>query len=478
MSREALMRHAAEDVTEALFPETLEVAGATLPLKYRFSPGHPLDGLTLTVPLALLNRLDDAALSWLVPGMVREKVTAYFKALPKAFRNRLVPIAPAVTAFLEHATARDVSLPEAIRAWLRATLGETPPPEAWDGASLPEHLAVNVVVVDAAGRELAAGRNLVALRERLGEAAKASFAASGPAFGKRGLTRWDFGDLPETLEIARGAQRLAAYPTLVDDKTSVSLTLADTRDEALASTRRGVVRLIRLALKDAFARYEKGLPGFTQSALMLKPAVPTDRLLADLLDAIADRAFVGEDPLPRTAKAFDEQVKRARTRLPRLPTPPSAWSRRSPPPTTRPARSWPRRRPGWAGSPPSSGPARRARRPGLPDRHAVGAAPAPAPLLRGDRPPLGQGPRSGRTARRGTPPRSRNGRAAGASGATATGRPAASSRRSTTSAGSWRSSRCPFSPRSFRTPTPVSLKRVEKAWARSRGTSPGPPAVA
>jgi ATP-dependent helicase HrpA len=316
MSREALMRHAAEDVTAELFPETLEVAGATLPLKYRFSPGHPLDGLTLTVPLALLNRLDDAALSWLVPGMVREKVTAYFKALPKAFRNRLVPIAPAVTAFLEHASARGTTLPDAIRAWLRSTLGEAPPPEAWDGAPLPEHLAVNVVVVDAAGRELASGRNLASLRERLGEAAKASFAASGPSFGKRGLTRWDFGDLPETLEITRGAQRLSAFPALVDEKTSVSLVLADTREEALASTRRGVVRLIRIALKDAFARYEKGLPGFTQAALILKPAIPTDRLLADLLDAIADRAFVGDDPLPRTAKAFDEQVKRARTRLP------------------------------------------------------------------------------------------------------------------------------------------------------------------
>jgi hypothetical protein len=131
------------------------------------------------VPLALLNRLDDAALSWLVPGMVREKVTWYFKALPKAFRNRLVPIAPAVTAFLEHASARDASLPDAIRAWLRATLGDAPPPDAWDATPLPDHLAVNVVVVDAAGRELGSGRDLKSLRERLGEAAKASFAASG-----------------------------------------------------------------------------------------------------------------------------------------------------------------------------------------------------------------------------------------------------------------------------------------------------------
>ncbi len=105
MSREALMRHAAAQVTETLFPETLAMAGATLPLKYRFSPGHPLDGLTLTVPLALLNQLDDARLSWLVPGMVREKVTVCLKALPKAWRERLVPVADAVTDFLDRCVA-------------------------------------------------------------------------------------------------------------------------------------------------------------------------------------------------------------------------------------------------------------------------------------------------------------------------------------------------------------------------------------
>jgi ATP-dependent helicase HrpA len=316
MSRDALMRHAAEDVTAELFPETLAVGGATLPLKYRFAPGHPLDGLTLVAPLPLLNRLDEATLSWLVPGMVREKVGWYLKALPKAFRHRLVPLAPQVTAFLERAAPGREALPDAIRAWLRDTLGEAPPANAWDATPLPDHLAVNVVVVDADGKELGAGRDLAALRERLGEAAKASFAASGPSFGRSGLTRWDFGDLPPTLAIERGGKRLTAFPALVDDGASVSLTLADTREAAEASTRQGVVRLMRLALKDAFARYEKGLPGFTQAALMLKPAIPTDRLLADLLDAIAERAFLADDPLPRSAKAFDEQVKRARTRLP------------------------------------------------------------------------------------------------------------------------------------------------------------------
>src|SRR5204863_6225035 len=111
LTREALMRHAAAAVTEEQFPEFIDMAGAKLPLKYRFAPGHPLDGLTLTVPLALLNQLDPARLSWLVPGMIREKVTWYLKALPKAWRQRLTPLTEVVTAFLEASAGEAPSLP-------------------------------------------------------------------------------------------------------------------------------------------------------------------------------------------------------------------------------------------------------------------------------------------------------------------------------------------------------------------------------
>ncbi|GIK87872.1 MAG: ATP-dependent helicase [Betaproteobacteria bacterium] len=315
-TREALMRHAAASVTQALFPDELEMAGSRLALRYRFAPGHPLDGLTLTVPLALLNQLDDARLSWLVPGLVREKVGWYLKALPKAWRNRLVPLAERVTAFLEAAPQGREPLPEAIRAWLASTLGDAPPVDAWDDARLPEHLAMNVAVVDAAGQELASGRDLAALRARLGEAAQLSFAAGGAAFERKGLRAWDFGDLPATLTIARRGQAVTGFPALVDDGDSVSLALLDTAEAAAASTRRGVVRLIGLALGDALRRYAKGPPGFVQAATALRAAIPAERLLDDVLDAVRVRAFVGDDPLPRTEQAFAEQVRRARTRLP------------------------------------------------------------------------------------------------------------------------------------------------------------------
>ena len=148
-----------------------------------------------------------------------------------------------------------------------------------------------------------------------------SFAQGGAALAKRGIRSWDFGDLPETLTSVKGGQRITGFPALVDDGDSVSLVLADTRDGALASTRAGVVRLIRIALKDALQRFEgvgrtAGAPGFVQAALQLKTTIPTERLLADVLAAACDRAFVGDDPLPRSQAAFAEQVKRARTRLP------------------------------------------------------------------------------------------------------------------------------------------------------------------
>jgi ATP-dependent helicase HrpA len=316
LTRDDLMRHAAAQVTEELFPEHLAMAGTAMPLKYRFAPGHPLDGLTLTVPLALLNQVDEAALTWLVPGMIREKVLHYLKALPKAVRNRLIPLPETVTAFMDATKPGAARLPAALEAYLGARFGEPLAPGILGDLELPAHLHVNVRVVDAAGAELGSGRDLAKLRAQLGEAARMSFAAEGPAFERRGLKSWDFGDLPETLAVARGGRQLTGYPALIDDGDSVSLGLLDTRERAEIATRAGVLRLIALALKDAMARLDKPAAGFAQAALQLKTAIPTDRLLSDVVACIRDRAFLGDDPLPRSERAFAEQVRRARTRLP------------------------------------------------------------------------------------------------------------------------------------------------------------------
>jgi len=318
ITREALMRHAATNVTEAQYPDFIDTVGGRLALAYRFSPGHPQDGVTVTVPLALLNQLDDAALSWLVPGMIREKLTAIIKSFPKAWRNRLTPIPDVVTAFLVDADALPRGergrVDDALRRFCAARLRE-PLPVDVASTTLPEHLEMNIRVVDAGGNELAQGRDLASLRAQLGEAAQWSFSAGAPI--ERGDIRsWDFGDLPESIEIVRQGRRVTGYPALVDQGESVALRLYDTRAAADGATRAGVVRLMRLQLKDALRAREKPPPGFVTSALQLRPAVDADSLWTDVQEAITMRAFLGDDALPRSEAAFGEQLKRARTRLP------------------------------------------------------------------------------------------------------------------------------------------------------------------
>ena len=343
LTREDLMRHHAAEVTEVQFPETIDVAGNALPLRYRFEPGHPEDGITLTVPLPLLNQVDPARLDWLVPGMIREKVHWYLKALPKALRNRETPLPPVVTAFLvasdasrDAADARDTraaagtggdtprggareghkSVADALRDFLESRWSTRIPPDTWDDAEPPPHLIVNIRVVDAAGRELASGRDLRALQTQLGEAAQLTFAAHDPGIERSGAKAWDFGELPESISFIRNGRRLTGYPAAVDEGTSVGVKLVDTADAAQRAHRAGVIRLLRLALSEHVKQLEKGWSGFNAVALQLRGRIAPEQLRDDMIDAIVDRAFIGDDPLPRNAAQFDAQKQRARARLP------------------------------------------------------------------------------------------------------------------------------------------------------------------
>ena len=133
---------------------------------------------------------------------------------------------------------------------------------------------------------------------------------------REGITQWDFGDLPEKVGFNRGSQTLTGYPALVDDAESVSIRLFDTAQAANESMRAGVRRLLTLALKEQMKQLEKNIPNFNQLALQARNIMAPDALKADLLIAIGDRAFIGEDDLPRDERAFVKQRDRARARLP------------------------------------------------------------------------------------------------------------------------------------------------------------------
>ena len=322
MMREYLMQHAASDITEAQFPERIQAAGADLKVSYRFEPGHPMDGVTATVPLHLLNQLEPAQFEWVVPGLIREKVAALFKALPKAYRRHLVPPTQHVTAFLtdhgnrESGTGNRETLTTAILRYAHRAAGEPVPADALEGANIAQHLLMNFRVIDEAGRELATGRDLAELKTQLGQAAQLTFAAAEPGIEKTGIKAWDFGELPATIAFTRGSRKLTGYPALEDEGDSVSIKLFDTQAAADVSMRGGVVRLMALALKEQMRQLEKSLPGITPAAMHLRALMSADDLKHDVLAAITDRAFVGEDPLPRNAKEFENLKQRARTRLP------------------------------------------------------------------------------------------------------------------------------------------------------------------
>jgi ATP-dependent helicase HrpA len=299
-----------------LFPETLMVDGVTCKFTYRFEPGHVLDGVTLTLPLYLLNRVEPAVIDWLVPGLIREKLTLLLKSLPKDKRRPLIPLPDAVTAFLSVAKPGEQILIEALAAFIRKKTGADIRHEDWT-SELPLHLQMNLRVVDDSGQELASSRDLVALRQQLGGAASITYGsqADEDGFEQTGLTGWTFGDLPEQVKFSRGGRELIGFPALVDTGDAVDLRLLDTAETAGQETRRGVVRLLRLALIAQFRQLDKDLARETVLAMKYRSFASADSLRTELTNAIATRALLGEDELPRTEKAFNKQKERAKPRI-------------------------------------------------------------------------------------------------------------------------------------------------------------------
>jgi len=316
LAREDLMRHGAESVTEELYPRQMKIGDALFPLAYRFEPGHPLDGVTINVPLALLNQVDEPTIDWLVPGMIRDKVAWTMKALPKRIRTQLVPVPEHVTRFLEWARPGERTVKDTVMLYAQRVIGDRLDDIAWSKDEPPPYMLMNIRVVDEAKRELATGRDLAELRRRLGEAATLTLAKSKPGLEREGITAWDFGELPEQVSFRRGNQTMTGFPALADEGTSVAIRLFDTRDRADESHRAGVRRLLAFELREQLRQLERGLPGLNQVAMRFQPIITADRLRADLFEAIVDRAFIGDDAVPRTPRAFEDQKKRAKARLP------------------------------------------------------------------------------------------------------------------------------------------------------------------
>lgn len=319
MSRRDLMLHPALGVTEELYPDSLTINGTTLPLEYRFEPGDRADGITVKVPLASLNQLNPRIFDWLVPGFRFDVFVALIRTLPKSLRVKFVPVPDHANAAAIDLKPSDGPILEALAHHLGKVSGEPVHAEDFHPGVLPEYLRMNFRVVDAAGKEIAMGRDLVLIRRQLGMQARASFATSPPPqYHRDGLTRWDFGDLPPRVEIDAQGMTLSGYPALVDAGTSTSLRLFDSPDAAAESMRAGLRRLFMLQVREELQYLERTMEGTERLCLYYATIGRCDDLKDEIVLATTDRAFFGDDPLIdiRTHEAFAARAEAAWRRLP------------------------------------------------------------------------------------------------------------------------------------------------------------------
>jgi ATP-dependent helicase HrpA len=315
LKREDLMRHEAAGITTAQFPHQLEMAGRSLALEYHHEPGSPRDGVTLTIPLVALNQIDAAKSDWIVPGLLREKITRLAKSLPQRLRHALGTLPEFIDAFIAANGPVDTPLAQAIARYAHRELNLAIPLDAFRAEMLPAHLSMNFRVIDEHGRQLAMGRNLPQLRAELGEAAGEQFAELARAEApSEKFTGWEFGELEEVMEARRGSQTLIGYPGLADHGDSVSLEVFDSADKAREAHRAGLRRLFMLQLKEQARQIEKNLPGLQAMALQFAAFGDAAELKEQLLAAAFDRACMHE-PWPRTRAEFERRRDEARSRV-------------------------------------------------------------------------------------------------------------------------------------------------------------------
>jgi ATP-dependent helicase HrpA len=314
--REDLMRHAADAVTAEQFPDVLPMAGNDWKLEYRLEPGHPEDGITMTVAAEAVGQVDERRLEWLVPGYLEDKVVALIKTLPKSVRRNFVPAPDFAAACVQRLRFGEGALLEALSGQLEQMVPVAVPREAWQPRDLPPWLRMNVRVIDGNDQVVACGRDLDEIRGAVGVVAKTAFTdITDTPFNRAGLTSWDFGELPESVAVQKRGLSLTGYPALTDGLTNVGLKLFETRDLAEQSHRRGLRRLCVLQMPDDIDGFIRTLPGFDGMGLR-HAALGHDEDLADQLALlIADRAFLAEAPLPRCEEGFGHALETGAQRI-------------------------------------------------------------------------------------------------------------------------------------------------------------------
>lgn len=313
-----LMANRAHAAVEVDYPGRLELGELELELSYSFAPGSEEDGVTVRVPRALLPQLRPEPLEWLVPGMLEQKCVALLRSLPKRMRRELAPVPDHVAAvmpqLLDAERFRAGSLLRSLTLAIERSHGVTIPADAWDGSRIEDFLRMRIAVIGDDGRELAVGRDLLALQAEQGAGADADLRRHSTEAGLEveGLTDWSFGELPETVTVTAGVR---AWPALVDEGDSAGIRLFSEPETAAAAMRSGVIRLLILAQQRNIRQLDRRLPRRDAMSLMYVPLGDPAALFDQIHQLAIERAHLDEGWLPRDRKAFDTALQRGRSRL-------------------------------------------------------------------------------------------------------------------------------------------------------------------
>ncbi|MBN1828609.1 MAG: ATP-dependent RNA helicase HrpA, partial [Deltaproteobacteria bacterium] len=295
------------------YPDNITVSASTLPLTYRFMPGDNSDGVTVNIPTHLDPRIPIEEAELAMPGLLKEKVAFLLKGLPKEYRRAIVPIPETLAAFLEAKDRYEGVLVARLSSFLREKRGVRVPGTAWSLESLPQHLKVRYALIDATGGEISASRDFPAIRNNRAEIPEPAVLISAKKDWEReNITRWDFGDLPESISLYSTPCDVRAFPSLDAQGDAAAIRLFATPSAAADAHRRGVRRLFELHLKDRLRELKRGLsipPATEKLARLLGMTANIEEII---ISKVLDENF----PLTlRTQKEFLAAMDSAKERL-------------------------------------------------------------------------------------------------------------------------------------------------------------------
>ncbi len=289
--KEMLIKDGANKVSALDYPNYWYQGNLKLRLTYQFEPGTDADGVTVHIPLPILNQVEDAGFEWQIPGIRRELVIALIKSLPKPMRRNFVPAPNYAEAFLARATPLEMPLLDSLERELRRMTGVTVSREDWQWDQVPNHLKMTFRVVGEKHKTLREGKDLAALRVQLKDKVQETLSAvADDGLEQSNLHIWSFGKLPEFYEQKRGGYSVKAYPALVDEKDSVAIRLFDSEQEQQQAMWQGTRRLLLLNIPSPIKYLHEKLPNKAKLGLYFNP-------YGKVLDLIDDCISCGIDKL-------------------------------------------------------------------------------------------------------------------------------------------------------------------------------------